>query len=116
MALEKNGPWLTDTTGASEVLTLSVVHAVADDGGAGVQIASAFYGEDAAGQPLAATVSEDRQSVTLTTRHGVNALTVHFVAASNAAATAQLSQDGSVLLETTLDGHTGDGVLMIEGT
>lgn len=131
MALKKNGPLATDAAGASEVLTLSVVQAVADDGGgndgsgngassnpagATTQIATAFYGTDAAGNPHPAAVSANGQSVTLTTLQGVHALTLHFVAASDGAATVQLSQDGSVLLETTLDGHTGDGTLLIEGT
>ncbi len=121
MALVKNGALATDTTGESETLTLSVVQAVAssEDDSANTdsttQIASAFYGADASGNPIAADVSADGQSLKLKSLHGVNSLEVNFVSASASAATVQLTQNGTVLLEAEMDGHTGSGTLMIEG-
>lgn len=120
MALVRNGALATDTVGAEETLTLSVVQAVADDGsGAGTavtaQIASAFYGADPDGGPIAAAVSSDGQSVTVKTLQGVHSLTVNVVSPDSQSATVQLTQNGTVLTEATLDAHTAAPMLLIEG-
>lgn len=123
MTLKKMGALVTDATGSEETLTLSVVQAVADEGGqagsgagATTQIESAYYGKDAEGNPIAVTVSEDQQSLTLKTLQGVNELTVNLVSASGAGATAQLVQGETVLSEAELEGHDCTCVLMIEGS
>ena len=116
MALVKNGPLATDTAGTEETLTLSVVQAVADeDGGTSAQIASAFYGDGSADAPTAAAVSGDGQSVTLKTLPGVHPLTVNVVSPGSQSATVQLTQNGTVLAEAALDGHTATATLVIEG-
>jgi hypothetical protein len=118
MTLKMNGACATDATGQSETLVLSVVQATTEDrdAGATAEIETAFYGTDEAGNPEPVTVSADRRTLTLTTLHGVNPLTVNYVAADGTTGTAQLAQNGTVLAEAELNGHTGTSVLLIEGT
>lgn len=122
MALMKKGVWATDTTGESETLTLSVVQAVASEDGSAsgnaaptVQIESAFYGEDSEHNPLPVPVNPGGQSITLTTLQAVNPLTYSLISPSDEEVTVQLTQDGTVLAETTVLQRNGTGTLLIEG-
>ena len=123
MTLKRNGAAFQDQTGTNETLVLRVVQAVALDAGADetesgedeARIVSAFYGTDAAGNPIPVPISADGQSISLKTLPGVNTLTVNIVSPSGAQTTVQLTQNGATLSEAILDEHTASTAVQIEG-
>jgi len=106
MALSQTGLYQSDSVGASETIGLQAKAAT---------ISSAFYGKDAAGNPIAATIAADRKSVTIKVLPGLNPLTVNLITPDPAEPPALLYQGTTPLIFVTLDSNAGVGVIPIIG-
>jgi hypothetical protein len=113
MALQPGSFFESDSTGASETITLQPVSPATTTNAA---IASAFYGNDTSGHPKSADVAPDRKSVTITVVSGINSLVITLVSPNPNDETVQLCQGSTQLANPTVRNHSGVSAVFIKGT
>lgn len=113
MALQPGSFAESDATGSSETITLQPLSPATSTS---ASIASAFYGNDASGHPVPASVANDRKSLTITVASGINSLVITLVSPNPADETVQLCQGSTVLATPTVRNHSGVSAIFVKGT
>jgi hypothetical protein len=112
MALTPNSIFESDTTGATEIITLSPAP---PNTSTLARIASAFYGKDATSTPVPASVAPDGKSVSIKVLLGINSLVITLVSPNPAEETVLLGQGGNTFATPTIVSHSGVSTLFIKG-
>jgi len=112
MSLTPGSICQSDKAGSPETITLTPVPPAALTNAA---IAAAFYGVDASSTPIAAPVSADRKSVTISVLSGINSLVITLVSPTVADETVCLGQGANIFATPTIHDHTATSTIYVKG-
>ncbi len=112
MSLTPGSICQSDTAGSAETITLTPA---TPETPTIATIAAAFYGADASSTPIAAPVSADRKSVTISVLPGINSLVITLVSPNVDDETVCLGQGANIFATPTIHDHTATSTIYVKG-